>query len=89
MTVDNNKAMRMWNAGLTVEEILAKYGIDVSVQFAEFESKIGCRSFTVDELHSGIIGHKYPNRDEEPEWYRAWKGEIGPGKQLREIIKNS
>lgn len=85
--MNTKDAMKRWNAGLTADQVHALYGEDVSAMFATFEKEVGCRSFTVDELLSGIIGHKYPNRDNEPEWYRAWKGEIGYGKQLREVAK--
>jgi len=84
----DKQAMRMWNAGLTVDEAMSRHNVDVASEFAELESKIGCRSLTVAELTYGKIGAKFPQR-EETEEYKQWKGTIGAGKLLREVIKGS
>ena len=87
------RAMRDWNTGHTAAECKKTFGLDVEDLFDRFEQAVGDRSFTMAEIHYARIGATYPRVDrsslepEEPDWYRAWKGEIGPGAQLKEIIK--
>jgi len=79
------QAMAVWNSGVSVEEAVARYGSEMADFFADFEQAVGCRSFTVHELLSGHIG-AVASPKELSEEYARWKGIIGPGKLLREII---
>ena len=86
--VERKKAMRLWNSGMSIEKAIATHGIDPTAYFAEFERRIGCRSFTMAELKYGKIGAEFEEQELSEE-YKEWKGITGPGKQLREAISLS
>lgn len=88
-------AMFSWNACITAEEHKARYDEDVSAEFEFLEKNTGERSLTVAELTHGKIGAVFEEKllpegslgyEQQQQQYLAWRGDIGPGKQLRDII---
>ncbi len=89
------KVREAWNRGLTPEEAktdLCRRHKDCTAEFVEKTWKWckenapngGAGSFPLYMLYGDE-----PFRDHSDEWsdeYKIWKGIIGPGKQLRDII---
>ncbi len=76
-------AMKAWNGGLTVEQAVEKYGPEMKEQFEKLEVKYGCASIPLPDL----LGYT-PKKNTDPK-HLAWKGEIGPGAELKKIIASS
>ena len=73
-------AMKAWNCGLSLEEAVAKYGTQIEAEFQILESIYGCASIPVPDL----LGYT-PKPDTDPKLLE-WRGEIGQGKLLKDII---
>jgi hypothetical protein len=83
----DKKIRKLWNNGRTLAEM-----IEQSPEFTEqqvttvhqdLESRFGCASLPMWMLYGDTPFRKHETSDE----YKLWKGEIGPGKELREIIQ--
>lgn len=81
-TVLQQKVMNAWNAGLDKAEIVSKLGSEAAALYDELEQKYGCACIPIHILHDFI-----PKPDTDP-FLLEWRGEIGAGKVLRDLIKD-
>ena len=81
-TVLQQKVMNAWNAGLTKDEMVSKVGSEAAALYDELEQKYGCACIPIHILHDFT-----PTPDTDPDLL-AWRGITGPGKLLRDLIKD-
>ena len=82
-TVLQQKVMNAWNAGLTKDEMERKLGVGIAGLYEQLEQKYGCACIPIHILHDFT-----PTPDTDPDLL-AWRGVTGPGKLLRDLIKDT
>lgn len=80
-TKETFKAMSLWNSGAEKEDFVKKFGSKGEEWYNKFEKEYGCACIPVHIL----VGFE-PKEDTDPV-IRQHRGIDGPGKALREAIK--
>ena len=77
------KAQRAWNAGLDKPDDVPES------EWQALRDRYGCRSIPVSDVFGPPRASRLTLSRNAVEEYLRWKGELGPGKQLRDIIKRT
>lgn len=76
-----SKPEALWNSGASREDFIAMYGN--TEHYDRLEKTYGCECVPVYILHDYT---PKPNTDPD---YLAWRGDIGPGRILRNSIQHA
>lgn len=86
---------RAWNCNMRLKTAVKRAALvgiskdEVVAFWRKSARELGYWGSYPNPLHKMLKKNAHLRDNNQPDWYRAWKGEIGAGAQLREIINDA